>query len=302
MRRVLVAAASVALALCLAPASVLLDARAHPSSAGEAKAPRGSRDDGGVSRRADRATCAKRRKRSSGRRRRPAITPAYRRMRARWHARAPRGILRTWLAADVKPLVIRAVNLGKTFELFPDPGTGRFDAAQLAIAEEAFRYHEDNRTTEVHPRVLELVYRAALRFEAPYVTLVSGYRTTRSTSRHNQGRAMDIVLPGVRDSSLAAFLRRQGFVGVGIYPLSGFVHVDVRAKSFFWRDSSAPGRRSRVRSFAVSQARRYDREAGRRGEVPVPDAADAAAGEGEEDALEESPAEVAAPRSRAPRT
>ncbi len=279
-----------ALAVVLAAAPVSSSPRGDRLvSRSEAAAPEespGARD-ASRGRRAS-ATCASRSKR-------PAITAAYRRMRARWHRRAPRGVLRNWLAAAVKPLVIHAVNLRETFELVPDPQTGRFDAAQLAIARAAFRYHEDDQTTDVHPRVLELVYRAVLEFDAPYVTLVSGYRTTRATSRHNQGRAMDVVLPGVTDTRLSAYLRRQGFVGVGVYPLSGFVHVDVREKSFFWTDSSAPGRRSRVRRVAKALSLRYDREARRRGEEAVPDAPELLAGEGDGEVVDEAAAEAAMP-------
>ncbi len=235
-----------------------------------------------------RATCATRR-RPGG------LTPAYRRMRARWHARAPRGLLRAWMAEEVRPLVLRPAHRREKFTLYPDPVTGRFDEAQLAIAREAFRYHEDDATVDVHPRVLEIAYRAVLRFEVPYVTLVSGYRTTRATSRHNQGRAMDVVFPGVSDRGLAAFLRRQGFVGVGVYPVSGFVHLDVRERSYFWTDASAPGRRPRVRGVARAEARRFDRDALRRGEQAVPDLPELLAGEGEGEIVDEAAAEGAAP-------
>ncbi|MBC7173044.1 MAG: DUF882 domain-containing protein [Polyangiaceae bacterium] len=181
----------------------------------------------------------------------------------------------------MRPLVLRVTGRRDRFELRPDPATGRFDETQLAVAREAFRYREDQATTDVHPRLLELIYRAVTHFEVPYVTVVSGYRTTRATSRHNQGRAMDFVLPGVSDRGLAAFLKRQGFVGVGIYPLSGFVHLDVRERSFFWVDSSAPGRRSRVRRVAPAEALRADRVARQRGELSVPDIGDADEGEGD---------------------
>jgi hypothetical protein len=119
--------------------------------------------------------------------------------------------------------------------------------------------------------LLELVYRAVRFYRAPYVHVISGYRETRSTSRHNQCRAMDIVLPGVSDGRLVRFFRRQGYAGVGQYPVSGFVHVDVRERSYFWVDRSAPGRRSRPRRVASGEALLRDRQAERRGEEPVPD-------------------------------
>src|SRR5690606_19570009 len=126
-----------------------------------------------------------------------------------------------------------------------------------------------------HPiddRLLELVYRAVKRYKAPYVHLVSGYRNRngQGSSRHNQGRAADVVLPGVGDAQLAAFFRRQGFVGVGYYPVSGFTHIDVRDRSYYWVDRSGPGQRSRERSIRGQDVAVNDRKARKRGERPTP--------------------------------
>jgi len=178
--------------------------------------------------------------------------------------------MRAWLASEARPLELRPIHHPERYSLLPD-AEGRFDEAQLASASEAFRYHEDGATTDVHPRLLEVLYRAVTHFEVPYVTLISGFRTTRGSSRHNQGRAMDVVLPGVTDRKLANFLRKQGYVGVGVYTQSGFVHLDVRAQSYFFVDGSAPGRRSRPRRVAAELARRQDVSARRRGELAVAD-------------------------------
>jgi hypothetical protein len=94
---------------------------------------------------------------------------------------------------------------------------------------------------------------------------------------------MDIALPGVRDATLAAHLRAEGFTGVGTYAVSGFVHVDVRRRSYFWVDGTAPGRRSRARGVLARQAAAADTRALARGvarpfaEGPADD--DAEAGE-----------------------
>jgi len=72
---------------------------------------------------------------------------------------------------------------------------------------------------------------------------------------------MDFIVPGAADAEVAAFARTLGFVGVGIYPVSGFVHVDVRDRSYFWSDASGPGRRNRERGILGDVARASDREA-----------------------------------------
>lgn len=218
--------------------------------------------------------------RRRGRARAPRMTAAQRAQIRRLHARASTADVRAWLRAEPPPLVFRPPRARERLALAPDGDEGGWDAEDLALAQQALA-SRDGETHEVHPRLLELVYRAARHFRAPYVHVVSGYRTGSATSRHSQGRALDFVLPGVSDRRLAAYLRPQGFVGVGIYPVSGFVHLDVRARSYFWSDSSGPGQRNRERPMLAAQTARYDAAARRRGIVPIPDV-ELVASEGEE--------------------
>ena len=81
-----------------------------------------------------------------------------------------------------------------------------------------------------------------------------------SESRHSRGKAVDLLLPGVPLLDLARQARTLGRVGVGYYPNSGFVHLDIRERhSVFWIDRSAPGRRSCFRRLLKKTARKYDR-------------------------------------------
>ena len=57
---------------------------------------------------------------------------------------------------------------------------------------------------------------------------------------------------------------------MGVYPTSGFVHVDVRDRSYFWVDASGPGRRNRTRGILGNLAQASDRAAVARGEHPIP--------------------------------
>jgi hypothetical protein len=120
----------------------------------------------------------------------------------------------------------------------------------------------------ISPRLLDLVYRAMRHFDAPLVHLISGYRADRAGSRHTQGRAIDMVLPGVSNEQLAAYVRQFGFVGVGVYPKSGFVHLDVRDQSFFWLDNSLPNERCRPEPMLLGEAKLADVKARDRGEQP----------------------------------
>ncbi|MDQ3037880.1 MAG: DUF882 domain-containing protein, partial [Myxococcota bacterium] len=188
--------------------------------------------------------------------------------------------VRSWQRLTPPPLVFVPLRGRDRFALAPAGDEGGFDDAELALAKDALA-SRDGETHAIHPRLVELVYRAVRQFRAPYVHVISGYRTGRATSRHAQGRALDFVLPGVSDRRLAAYLRREGFVGVGIYPVSGFVHLDVRERSYFWSDSSGPGQPTRERAILAAQTSRYDAAARRRGIEPTEDIAIVAA-EGEE--------------------
>lgn len=217
------------------------------------------------------STAAKGGKKKSPPKRR-GITPHYKKLRARWHMKPPKAARSRWLAEENPPLVIKPVHANETFELRPDPETGAFGEEALAAAMAAFHWKADGSEHPIDDRLLELIYRAVKRYKAPYVHLVSGYRNRsgRDGSRHNQGRAADVVLPGVGDAQLAAFFRRQGFVGVGFYPISGFTHIDVRERSYYWVDRSGPGQRSRERSIRGKDVAVNDAKARKRGERPTP--------------------------------
>ena len=196
---------------------------------------------------------------------------AYRRTRDRWHRAAPPGVVRRWQREMPPPMVLRPVQHPGEYVLLPEGDAGGFDAEDLEAARKAFTYR-DGTSCDIHPRLVELMYRAVRQFNAPYVHVVSGYRSTaRATSRHHQGRAVDFVLPGVSNGRLARFLRSQGFVGVGTYPVSGFVHLDVRERSYFWNDAAGPGRRSRSRTTFSAEVYRHDSRARSRGEEAVPE-------------------------------
>lgn len=198
---------------------------------------------GGVGMHADSAAAA-----NTKRKTKPRITAAYRRMRSAWHRPPPAALRERWQEHANPPLVLRPVHHAQPFVLLPD-SEGNFDVEQAALAQQALGPDQDNPAPAVDSRLLWIVYQAVRHFKAPYVHVVSGYRGSAAEgSRHRYGEAIDMVLPGVTDRRLAAFLRRQSGVGVGLYPVSGFVHLDVREASYFWVDASAPGQRSRPRT------------------------------------------------------
>jgi hypothetical protein len=94
----------------------------------------------------------------------------------------------------------------------------------------------------LHPRLVQLVFRAAYHFHSTSMVIVSATRKG-DHGKHGAGEALDFKLVGVRASSLAAYARGFPRAGVGIYehPETQYVHVDARDRSWHWADGSAPG-------------------------------------------------------------
>jgi len=90
--------------------------------------------------------------------------------------------------------------------------------------------------------LLVRVQRIAARWPGRSIEILSGYRPrARDTSRHHAGRALDMRVRGVSRESLRDFARAFDATGVGYYPNSVFVHVDVREERAYWVDRSLPG-------------------------------------------------------------
>lgn len=167
-------------------------------------------------------------------------------------------------------LSLRSVNRGETLQLVSQSDAGDFASFDLDQAAHFMR----SATGDEHPidpRILSIVYRIQTHFAVPEIRMVSGYRTPRprNHSNHGKGRAMDLIVPGIADEDVARYVREFGFVGVGIYPRSQFVHVDIRPRSYFWVDSSGPHMRNREHAILGGLANSSDAAALARGQSAV---------------------------------
>lgn len=95
-------------------------------------------------------------------------------------------------------------------------------------------------------RLVEMLARISDHFGGRTITIVSGYRTvggyTRESSQHTRAHALDLRIQGVPPHELRDYVRSTfDRVGVGYYPRTGFVHVDVRDRSAYWVDWSRRG-------------------------------------------------------------
>lgn len=172
-----------------------------------------------------------------------ATGAAYRAHVARWHlreagARAP-------LDERGRPkLVLENINTKERVELTAGSDSGEFAESERARAAQVLGDTRKGEAHSVDAGLIDLLYGLQRHFDAPCVRIISAYRAG-GRSQHARGLAADIVLPGVDDKSLASHARSLGGTGVGLYPRSGFVHVDVRSSPHYWVDSSGPGQRSR---------------------------------------------------------
>ena len=142
---------------------------------------------------------------------------------------------------------IRAENLNEevTVNIYKPDGT--FDEAALAKLDDLWRCTKTGEVRAVRAELYEQLSRIYDHFEGKQVQLVSGFRfAERNSSRHFHASAMDIRIKDVsiRDMYSYAESLDAGNMGIGIYPTSGFIHVDFRAPgepSYRWTDYSGHG-------------------------------------------------------------
>lgn len=144
------------------------------------------------------------------------------------------------LTAPERRLGFNNLHTGERLDL-PYWIQGEYVPESLAEINRVLRDHRTDQVADIDTGLLDLLHRvnATLgsnrRFE-----VISGYRSPTSNqmlashssgvakrSLHMQGKAIDIRLPGVRLADLRRVgLKLQGG-GVGYYPGSNFVHLDV---------------------------------------------------------------------------
>ena len=121
-------------------------------------------------------------------------------------------------------------------EGMPEPGA--FDALKMFL-----RCRRTGSMQDMNPRLMALLLRISRAFGGSVLQVISAHRkadgvVTQETSQHTRGWASDIRIAGVSVEDLAEMARSLGARGVGVYPESRFVHVDVRERPYFWRASA----------------------------------------------------------------
>jgi len=148
------------------------------------------------------------------------------------------------------PVELYAVNGKETLMLRLRDEKGRPLRGVQKRFDHFLRCHHTNVQHAMNPRLVRLLYQVGRHYPGRRIEVVSGYRhpsvAKNPRSPHMQGLACDFRVAGIRNQDLRDYVRRTfEKVGVGYYPNSSFVHMDVRKDhSAFWIDYSGPGERA----------------------------------------------------------
>ena len=170
----------------------------------------------------------------------PAAAPAVRAKTTKKTKKVPKNA----------PVVLYQINRRETMALRLRDGKGRPVKGMQRRFDHFLRCHYTNVEHKMDPRLMKLLFTTGHHWPGRRLEVVSGYRhpdvAKNPHSPHMKGLACDFRVEGVKTAELRDYLRHTfDKVGVGYYPNSSFVHLDVRKdRSAFWIDYSGPGERA----------------------------------------------------------
>lgn len=124
---------------------------------------------------------------------------------------------------------------------------GRIRRSALAELRTFLACHKTGENHPIHWRLASILLSISQHWPDKTIVVHSGYRDPSVShhakrSNHTRGRAIDIRVPGIPNRKLFDALRSSfQKVGLGYYPNSSFVHLDVREKTALWVDYAGPG-------------------------------------------------------------
>lgn len=149
---------------------------------------------------------------------------------------------KTGIIAGIR-LKLHHLHTGESIDVAYKEG-GQYSDQGVGMLNKFLRDHRTQDTADYDPREFDLLHALLVKLGKPNATIdiVCGYRTpfsnnflrTRSAdtgvaehSQHMLSKAIDIRIPGVSTLKLRNAALALGMGGVGYYPTSQFVHVDV---------------------------------------------------------------------------
>ncbi len=144
------------------------------------------------------------------------------------------------------PGVVRIVRRGRTFRGRLLRGNGRPIPSAVEKLDALLFDRRTSDTHTTHPDLLQKIVAVSNHFGGRRLIVVSGYRAESSNpytsrSKHSSGQAIDFRIEAVPNEALRDYCHTLSGVGVGYYPNSSFIHLDVRRVTTHWTDVSGPG-------------------------------------------------------------
>jgi hypothetical protein len=151
--------------------------------------------------------------------------------------------------AEETPAIFVAPHFSEELVLFGVGSDGALLPPELDLVAQLLRCRRSGREHPIDAALARVLVQVARHFGQP-VHVVSGYRAAPSNghphSFHVRGMAADVAIPGVSPQAIRDFAVERGLGGIGFYPGSGFVHLDVRPRRFWWVDYSTPDHHERL--------------------------------------------------------
>jgi uncharacterized protein YcbK (DUF882 family) len=153
----------------------------------------------------------------------------------------------TYAMRPKTPGVVHATRLATSEDFTVRVSSRRGHVAPTAVKSfERMMRSTSGLTHPPDPRLIALVGQVANHFGSRKLEVISGFRPYSPTqytphSNHNVGKALDFRVVGVPNEVLRDYCKTLKNVGVGYYPNSTFVHLDVRDTPATWTDFSRPG-------------------------------------------------------------
>jgi uncharacterized protein YcbK (DUF882 family) len=145
------------------------------------------------------------------------------------------------------PMTLAHVNTRERLKVRLYDRRGRTVKASVRRIWHLLRCHHTGKRRPIHWRLVSHLYKISRHYKGKTLRIYSGYRSPRVSylgrrSKHTVGRAVDFAVDGVSTRSLRDYLRRTfKSCGIGYYPNTQFVHLDIRKKPAFWVDYSGKG-------------------------------------------------------------
>ena len=144
-------------------------------------------------------------------------------------------------------VALRHLKTGERYGLRLFDATGTLRTEALGDLRRFLRCTRTGVDHPIHWRLVTILVAVAAHYPGREVVVVSGYRHPKVSrhakrSNHTRGRALDFRVEGVPNRELRDLVRGSfSGIGVGYYPNSSFVHVDVREREGQWIDYAGPG-------------------------------------------------------------